>query len=134
MLTTRILPFTEWASKLPGTELGHLATLTEDNPGITVVAVEDDDGLGPAVLVACWAAIAVTHVEGLWHKPEVRKRADVGRALLGGMTQVLRARGVSEVLTNALEPRVEKMLEKIGGRPVPGQLWVFPVPGESPKE
>lgn len=128
MLTTRVLPFGEW-KRLLGTELAHLATLPADSSGIVVVVVEEEDGLGPAEIVGCWATIQATHVEGLWHKPEVRGRADVGRALLGGMTAVLQQRGVAEVLTNALEPGVEKMLERMGGRPVPGQMWVFPVPG-----
>lgn len=127
-LTTRLLPFAEWG-RLVGTELAHLATLPADIPGIGVVVVESTDDLGPPEIVGCWAAIRTLHVEGLWLTPD-SPSTSVARRLFIAMMQLLRNQGVPEAVTNAADAHVEGMLEKIGGRPVPGRMWVFPVPPE----
>jgi hypothetical protein len=123
-MTARLLPFAEW-SRLRGTELDHLATMAADPGGVVVVVVEQD-----AQIVACWAAVQTVHVEGLWQAEAFRTHAGVGRLLLGRMLGFLREHAITEVLTSATSSDVEAMLTKLGGSPIPGRLWHFPIPPE----
>jgi hypothetical protein len=124
-MTASLLPFAEW-SRLRGTELDHLATMAADPGGVVVVVVEQD-----AQIVACWAAVQTVHVEGLWQAEAFRTHAGVGRLLLGRMLSLLREHAVTEVLTSATSSDVEAMLTKLGGSPIPGRLWHFPIPPSS---
>ncbi len=121
-LTARLLPSSEW-SALAGTELDHLSHLSPPPEGVLVVVVEQD-----AQIVACWAAVQTIHVEGLWKREDFRGDLAAGRLLLTTMLDLLRANDVSEVLTSAISSEVEVMLTRIGGSPIPGRLWHFPVP------
>lgn len=122
-ITTRMLPAEEWAEKLADTELApHLDRLRPDSCGVAVVEV---DGR----VVACWAAMTIVHVEGLWVDPAYRKHPGVGRALVTTMAEDLKRAGVPEVLTVAIEPAVEILAEKVGGTKVPGSLWAIPLAG-----
>jgi len=110
---------------LIGSELSHLATLTDDpGPAIQPIVVERN-----GEIVACWAMLQVIHVDGLWQRGDVQGQPSVGRTLLAAMTRELLTVGASEVFTLAVDPTVEDMLLKVGGKQVPGRPWVFPVLG-----
>lgn len=132
---SRILPFAEWG-RLAGTELAHLAGLsnlgTGEPPNVTVIVVEEDDGLSEPAIVGCWAIIQAVHVEGFWFREDKRAHAGIGRVLLTRMIGELQRAGVAEVMTQSLDSHVSGMLEKIGGRRVPGETWTFPVPAGPP--
>lgn len=115
----RLLPPEEWAVKLAGTSLEN-AEATLDPAYCRVVVVEQGDQV-----VACWATMSIIHVEGLWQAPDAG--AGVSRALLTAMIGVLKESGAVEVLTQSLSPAVDTLIEKAGGRKVPGQTWVIPV-------
>ena len=121
-IAARWLPRLEW-SKLAETELSHLATLPpEQNVPISVLVVEEDTRI-----VACWSRTTVEHVEGVWEAPDVRGRIDITRLLLNTMLDSLRADGLVDVMTQAMTPEVEAIISKLGGRQLPGSVWVFPV-------
>lgn len=120
-LTARELPQAEWA-KLRGTELAYLADITA--PILTWVLVVEQDG----EIIGCWARMLTDHVEGLWEHPDHRGKGGVSRLLFTAMVQHLQQAGVRNVLTQSVDPQIDQLLEHIGGTPVPGQTWVFPVP------
>lgn len=121
-LTTRLLPFVEW-KKLAHTPLRELATVPAEPEGTLVVVVEQADEI-----LACWSAIQTVHLEGLWEAPEVRGNPGIGRALLRQMMTTLRGGGIPGVLTLALTPEVETLIQKFGGTLIPGTTWILPVP------
>ena len=43
-----------------------------------------------------------------------------------GLTTLLNM-GIAEVLTQAISPEVEGMIQSAGGRPIPGTAWVIPL-------
>lgn len=117
-ITARLLTAEDdWPAKLAGTELDGLG-LTADNAWVIVVEQGDE-------VQGCWSAITQAHVEGLWLAPDAG--AGVARALVSKMVEVLKGLGVGEVLTQALTPQVVELIEKAGGRKVPGTTWVIPV-------
>jgi hypothetical protein len=116
-IASRILPPSEWATKLKGTALEGIAI----DPAYAKVIVVEQGG----EVVACWSSMSIIHVEGLWTSPDAG--AGVARALLGKMVETLQEIGVPEVLTQSLTPQVDQLIEKAGGRRVPGQTWVIPV-------
>lgn len=115
-VTARLLPSAEW-SRLPVPELAAM-----DPAHGQVIAVEQDGRV-----VACWGILMALHVEGLHIEPSHRHHAGVARALLTKMVETLKTWGAGEVLTQALTQDVETLLEKAGGRVVPGRTWVIPV-------
>lgn len=122
-LTTRVLAPEEWATKLAGTAL---AQAIYDPENAFVIVVEDETGQ----VVACWSAVNTVHVEGLWIDESWRMRVAAGRALLQAMFEELRSLSVSEVITNADRPEIERMLTTIGATQLPGTSWIVHVPKE----
>lgn len=121
-LRARLLPPAEWATALVGTALEGAPL----DPALAFIIVVERDGQ----TIACWSAQSVPHVEGLWKHPDHREDLGVSRLLLQTMMDQLIAQGVQEVLTNADTAEVEALLEKVGGRPLPGRTWVIPIPGK----
>lgn len=119
-MTVRILTTDEWARLAEETPTLNGATL---NPTGTLVIVVEMAGR----IVACWAAMTTVHVEGLWVDPAYQHGAGVQRALLRKMVEEMQEAGQREVLTQAADPRIAKMLEQLGGQPVPGTTYVFPL-------
>lgn len=121
MLTSRILPQDEWG-RLQGTELTYLASWPEDQPhAVVVYVVEDGDQI-----LACWARMTTEHVEGVWVSPEAG--AGAVRRLLATMLEGLQADGLTQVLTQSLTPEVDALLERLGAAPLPGRVWLIPIP------
>lgn len=112
-MTYRILPPMEW-NKLDGTEqLGRIWPFLR--PEDTQIVVVEDDGQ----IIATWAVVRVVHVEGLWVRPEYRRRSlRMVRMLFQGMYDAARRFGVRNVWTSAETPEVQQLLEK-GNRAKP---------------
>src|SRR5262249_22663415 len=109
----------EW-SRLDQPDYAALQQMDPDHGQIVVVEVNGE-------IVAVWAAVAAIHVEHLVVRPEVRHNPRVTRALMDTMAHVLRTFGATEVLSRAESADIETLMTKVGGRPLPGRLWVFPV-------
>lgn len=114
---TRTLPQAEWP-RLVGTELEtvwpHL-----DPSRATVIVVER-----AGQILACWAKLTVTHLEGLWIAPAHRK-GTVGGRLLAAMRAAVQADGSPTVMTSALSPDIEALITHYGGQPLPGAHFVM---------
>lgn len=121
-MTGRVLPVAEWTTKLAGTPLEPMAATLNPDYSVVIV-VEDLDGK----VVAQCAAINVVHVEALWESEEVRGDVGVSRALLEALVGELTAHGVKEIISQAVEPAAEAMLEAAGGTRLPGSTWVIRV-------
>lgn len=119
-MTTRLLPPADWA-RLAGTEL---ETVWPHLPASArVIVVEDEAG----AIVGCWALFSCVHVEGVWVAPEHRARTAVARRLLVGMRHEARDLGAQSVVTGALTDDVRQLITGLGGKALPGDLYVIPV-------
>lgn len=113
---------TEWARVLHGTPMALM--LDRLDPTQAVIVVVELDGR----IVSHWAAMNTVHLEGVWQAEDIRgQHIGVTRALLREMATQLTALHVPEVLTTALTPAVEKIIEDLGGTELPGTQWVIPV-------
>lgn len=115
-MTSRVLPPIEWP-RLAGTDLGPvLESLTPETAEIVVV---ERDG----AIVACWAVLTVTHLEGLWIDPACRGTASAARRLLNRTVETLLRRNVARVLTAASSDRVRALLTHIGATKIPAEMF-----------
>lgn len=119
-MTHRILPREEWA-KLAGTEAGAFAPLLP--PDAASVLVVEDNGQ----IVATWALVSMLHAEGLWIAPSHRGRFGVVKRLLSGMRAMARSIGATSVQTASVSPDVTSFIERLGGSPLPGQMFILPM-------
>jgi hypothetical protein len=117
LLARRLTIADDWTERLSGTELAGVG-LTPQNAHVVVV---EDEGR----VKACWAAMYVMHLEGLWEAPDAGPGAS--RALLTEMINIVKEAGVAEVLTQSLTRDVDQLILKVGGRRIPGNAWVIPV-------
>lgn len=123
-LVGRRLPVAEWTDE----KLGH-TSLAEDykafDPEHCVIAVVED---ASGTVIRCWCALTAVFMEGLWATPEHQGHAGSARLLFETMIRELQANAVKEVLTRSLDPRVDALIEHVGGAEVPGRLWTIPIP------
>jgi hypothetical protein len=129
-VNARILPVEEWG-RLDGTDLSPLLPYVEPQ-NIAVMVVEDDAG----EIAAHWCALQVTHFEGIWVAPKYRGNAGVIRPLLQLAYTLPRSRGEHWAFTGAedteergLDRRVDVIIRRLGGVPLPMKLYVLPVKG-----
>ena len=117
--------------ELPAEEWGRIAAAglplaqAMPHPDAGAVVVVELDGQ----IVATWAAMSTIHLEGCYIDPAHRRSPGVVKALVRAMFQALQARGIPEVLTITQDDGVAALAEKLGGQPVPGQLWILKVGG-----
>lgn len=114
--TSRELPPAEW-HRLPPTTTQLL--IGEE----ALVAAVERDG----ELIACWPALTVIHADGAWIRPGYRKNPAVFRTLTERFFQMLRCRGVPQVLTVPQTPEVARILSRWGAVPL-GPLYLLPIP------
>ncbi len=117
-MTTRILPPAEWY-RLQGTELETVWPVWQPDAA-TVLVVEE-----AGQIVGCWAFFSVVHAEGVWIAPAHRGRGGVTRALVRGMREFARTRGVRAIVTGCLSPLVARLLAHWHAVKLPGDLYVF---------
>lgn len=119
-MTSRILPPSEWA-RLTGTEAEPL--IAHLDPANAQVLVVEDDGQ----IVGTWTVLRLVHVECVWIAESHRGAFGVVKRLLRGMREIARGWGARNVLTGALTPQVEALIESLHGTPLPGRHFVIPV-------
>lgn len=119
-MTTRILPPSEWA-RLEGTEAESVWPVL--NPETTSIVVVEQDGQ----IIGCHVLYYVLHADGLWIHPDHRGKSSVGRRLWAGVRGMVRASGVTGLVTSAMDERVCGLLEHVGAVPLPGQHFVIPM-------
>lgn len=124
MTTVRALPREEWA-RLEHTELGPALDLL---PPSTIILVAERHG----AIVGTWAAIRYLHVEGLWIAPAYRKSGAVLVPLGKAMYDLAVSLGESAVLTAAIDPAVENLLDRQGATELPGKHYVLNIEGLKP--
>ena len=119
-MTTRILPVKEY-SKVAHT--GVEAWLEHAVPADTsIVVVEDGDRV-----VACWAVLRVTHLEGVWIDPAYRHRVSVVSRLLAATFQVARQFG-TWAMTGAQTDDVRRLITKhLRGQRIDMDTYVVPL-------
>lgn len=122
-MRTRILPPDEWP-RLKGTEAEKVWPRF-DPSNTRVLVVEDEAG----EIVATWALLRVVHAECIWVAPKHRGAFKVARRLLRGLREIAAEWGAKRVLTGSVSPEVTALIEKVGGKPMPCDLFVLPVDG-----
>jgi len=118
-VTTRLLPRDEWP-KLAGTELETVVTMLPDSAAVIVV---EDAG----VIVGCWSLLPVYHAEGIWIRPDYRRKGGVALRLLRGLRTVARRYGARAVCTASMDTTVSTLIERIGGQKMPGTHYTVPM-------
>lgn len=112
-LTDRVLPPEEW-HRLKGTGLDAWVDRV-DPTAATVAVVETEDG----VIVGCWAAVQMLHVEGLWIAPAYRGHVSAARRLWRRMRAIVMGKGAASVVTASMSPEITAMLATKQAQPMP---------------
>jgi len=115
----RVLPKEEY-DKLKETELGVVKEILPE--GTRIIVVEEEEKL-----IGCWALIPMVHAEGIWVDPSHRGRAGIARMLINGMCENVREMGAKAVWTAALDEKVEALIKRVGGVPIPGNHFAINV-------
>ncbi len=122
-MKVRVLSPEEFAA-LP--ERGQPPSLPYARPeNLDYVVLEDETGAPVAGMTVLW----LTHVEGVWIRPEHRGNAGVMGALLREAGRIARERGEVWAIASA-EDGDEVMsdyLKRVGGDPVPVRFWAVGV-------
>ena len=120
MITSRVLPFEEWA-KLPESLDPMLMGM---RPGTCRVCVVERDG----EIVAHWLLFPVLHAECVWIAPQER-RGMVARRLLRIMRSAARSLGFDRVWSGTTEASVTRLMthKALNAAVVPGLPFVMPV-------
>lgn len=119
-MTARVLPFEEWG-RLGESELSVLLPLLRPQD-VEVVVVED-----AGRIVATWAVLRVTHLEGLWIAPEYRGNVGVVRRLMRATITAARRWAAGWVLTGANNGHVRDLLARTGATKLDMDAWVMPI-------
>lgn len=122
-MIARILAPEEW-SKLEHLDLAGLLPYTEPQ-NIAICVVEDEGGK----VIACLAALQVTHLEGVWIAPEHRRRGGVLRSLLRQAFALPAARKEQWAFGTAATEEMTTYLARLGGVQIPVTLHALPVGG-----
>lgn len=124
--TLRELPPDEWhrLTQIPGPLAGRDL---QPSDSARIIVVESPAG----AIVGYWPAFAMVHLDLLYTDAEVRHHPKVQFALLGAMATMLQqlgVRSVCAVIADADQPDNGRMAEKLGLQPLPGTLYMGPIP------
>jgi hypothetical protein len=117
-MTDRVLPPEEWG-KLPPCDLATVRDRLD--PRVTMIAVVEDEA---GRILACWAAMTMVHVEGVWIDPAYRK-SSVALRLWRRMQRIVHEWGATSVLTGANTPEITALLTRKRATPLPYQEYVL---------
>lgn len=117
-MKTRVLKPEEWG-KFEGDQLPPMFPYVSPE-NVDIVAVEDDEGS----LIACMTVLRVTHFEGAWVNP-AHKGAGATRAMLRLASAIAQSRGEQWVFGGANEDTMRGILQRMGGRHVPMELFAL---------
>ena len=120
-MMARILSPEEW-SKIEDLELSQL--LRSCAPENAAVIVVEDDG----EIIGAMGVLQITHLEGVWVKPE-RRKGVVLRPLLRMAMALARARGESFMFGGAAngDDRMDGLIRRLDGHPMPLRFYAMPV-------
>ena len=118
-MDTRMLPRKEYY-KLVGTELEPVRDTLPENAHVFVA---EDRGM----VVGTWSLIPIYHAEGIWVHPDYRRKFAVAKSLIRGMRMLANALGVKVVVTTALNPGVERLVQHMHGDQLPGKHFLIKV-------
>jgi ribosomal protein S18 acetylase RimI-like enzyme len=124
-MKTRILRPDEWGKvPLDGDMPSLLPFVAPQN--IAIIVVEDDAG----EIVGMLSALRVTHLEGLWVKPEYRGRM-VAWDLYRQAMALAGVRDESWVVGGAADgdDTMDGLIRRCGGNPLPLRFYSMPVGG-----
>jgi hypothetical protein len=115
----RVLPPNEW-QKIRGTEL---PAVIDDAPtdDVEVIVVEDDAG----ELVAGVSRVRITHLEGLWVRPDYRGNAGVWRRLIQVALKTPSRWNDSWVMAGSASDQMRRLLNRLGGVTVPMDTYLL---------
>jgi len=116
--TTRVLPHEEW-SRLGRTSLRKIWGRL-DPARNTIVVVERRGAIVGTVML-----MQAVHAECLWIAPDHRRKASVLRRLRARAFVEARQQGAPTLLAAALSTRMQRLLVKLGARPLPGVHMVM---------
>jgi len=124
-VTGRVLPEAEWDRLTDPDTVAVLQTLKGHAAHTTIVVVEKDgDIVGSAVL------LDVSYLEGTNIAPQYRRSRDVVLTLVKTIKAAVRAKGRGRMTTMAIDPKVVKLCEALGGERLPGAQFVIPADEE----
>ena len=123
-MRTRILQPEEW-HRIPTPDLPLLLPYVAPQ-NIAVIVAEDDKG----EIIGCLSAMRVTHLEGIWVKPEHRGGM-VAWALYRQAVALADVRHEEWVFGGAAEDdeRMEDLIQRCGGSQLPLKFYSMPVGG-----
>jgi hypothetical protein len=118
----RILRPDEWP-KVEHLDLSMLVSRCSPE-NVAIVVVEDEAG----EIVGCMGVLQITHLEGVWVKPELR-RGIILRPLLRMAMALARTRGEVFVFGGAADgdDRMDGLIRRLEGRPMPLKFYAMPV-------
>jgi len=123
-MKTRILRPDEWG-RVPINEMPSLLPFVAPQ-NIAIIVVEDDAG----EIIGMLSALRVTHLEGLWVKPEYRGRM-VAWDLYRQAMALAGVRDESWVVGGAADgdETMDGLIRRCGGNPLPLRFYSMPVGG-----
>lgn len=120
-MEARILPPSEW-TRLDGTDIAK-AIPYHHAEDITVVVVEDD-----GEIVATWAVLRVVQMEGVWIRPDHRKRGRAAVKLLDKTFEVAQSLAPYMAFTGSQSEEVSHLLTKhLGALKLEQETFVIPL-------
>ena len=124
-MTSRILPPSEWHRLPPDVDRlpdgRHVRDLL--SPETTEIHVVEQDGR----ILGAVTMLRVVHAECVWIDPRYRGHFGVVKRLLRGISATARRWGTKVVWGAGMDEPMFSILSRLGGVPVPGQSFVFPV-------
>jgi hypothetical protein len=118
VITTRVLPKSEWPSLLNT----WIADVPLESLGAEVVAVERD-----GVLVGVWPIASFLHADACWIHPDHRGNPAIAKALITGVQSEAFARGASVLLMGSESDQIDDYIQRLGGVRIPGKTFVVRV-------
>ena len=119
-MMARILPREEWHRL----EVCDLPVLLQhvDPQNVSVVAVEEN-----GELIATLSVLTVTHLEGLWIKPDRRGSPEVVRKLLKKAIEEASKAPDHWVMAQSASPKMDDLIERSGGVEMPVKTFILSV-------
>lgn len=123
-MRTRFLPPEEW-HRVKGLEVSALLPHVAPH-NIALIVVEDDAG----EIIGSLACLQVTHLEGVWVKPE-RRNGVVVRALLRQAYELAKCRAEEFVIGGAADGdgAMDGYIGRLGGAALPLKFYALSVKG-----
>lgn len=105
--------------RLAGFDISKVAdSLPKDSK---IVVVEKD-----GEVIGTWSLVPYYHLECMEVKEGPRGKGKVARRLLRYMFGLLKSLEIPAAITSSVDPTVDEMIKKLGGKELPGKHFVVP--------